>query len=215
MKITPPYLTKKTLDNLNCGVYSYNVLGEPDLYINKFSLNQLGDLNKVYKTSITDIISRVIHPLDQGTCIKAVKSISSNADQLYIHFGRFLIKSNQYKWMFVIHGANEITEEGNTKRIISFAKFVDHEFDNIQEWKERLELIGFNICPESLTVQLGNSLNYLLFNILEIKDKNTRVKELHKVLQELREKINLPAEWELDKIDHFFKVFPALKFVAS
>ena len=211
MKTILPCLSKKTLDELNCGVYSYNVKGEPELFINTFSLNQLGGLNKVYKASIADIISRVIHPLDQKFGSMALQTISEHADQLYIHFRRFLIKNSQYKWMFVVNGANQITEEGNTKRIISFAKFLDFESDNIQECKEDLELIGFDICAKSLYVQLGHPLNGQLFNILTIEDNKTRAKELSLIEEELRGKLNFPPDWELEKIDDFLKVFPKSK----
>ena len=93
--------SKKELDQFNYGLYSYNVIGEPDLYLNKFSIEQLGGVNKVYKTSVDNIINRVIHPEDQEMGIRSVKLVAEHPSQLFIHFRRFLIREKEFQWMFV------------------------------------------------------------------------------------------------------------------
>ena len=74
--------------------------------MNQFALDQLSGVNKVYKTSIENIISRVIHPQDQELALKSVKVVSEQSDHIYIHFRRFLIGGAEYKWMFVVNAAS-------------------------------------------------------------------------------------------------------------
>lgn len=202
MKHILPYLTKQTLDNLNCGVYSYNVTGDPELFINKFCLEHLGTINKVYKTSISQIIHRVIHPDDQELGLVAVKTIAENPNQVFIHFRRFLINESEYKWMFVINGANEMHDDGRTKRIISYATFINSDLSDLEKCIEDIELIGFDISPQSLKHQLGQQLSEDFMSILAEESSFKRNGK------EIKTAFNIPDFWTPQMIKTFFKTIP-------
>lgn len=52
MSLKLPYLSKSTLNDIQCAIYSYNVNDNADLFINTFTLEQFGGLNKVYNASV-------------------------------------------------------------------------------------------------------------------------------------------------------------------
>lgn len=189
---------------MDCSIYSYNVIGEPNLFINKFSLEALGGLNKVYKASVENIISRIVHPDDQEIGLKAVNVVSKDHTQLFIHFRRFLFNETEYRWVFVVNGAIEITDTGDTKRILSYAKMLSSDFNEFYNCLQNLEFIGYRINNESLKTQLGSTFSDEVFEIIKIKDPEKRKLEFKRIENELRLKLHTPDIWDSNTFLNFF-----------
>lgn len=82
MSLKLPYLSKSTLNDIQCAIYSYNVNDNADLFINTFTLEQLGGLNKVYNASVEQIIKRIIYNEDQSHGLKSIELIKKDSSQL-------------------------------------------------------------------------------------------------------------------------------------
>ena len=89
---------------------------------------------------------------------------------------------------------------------MSYEKFVELNFSHIEEYKKNIELIGFNITPHSLSLQLGTELSSMLFEIINTSNIADRLSTLEKTDHLLRDCFNIPEYWNLEMLDTFLKI---------
>lgn len=103
-----------------------------------------------------------------------------------------MVKNSDYLWTFVVTGASEINAVNSTKRILTYAKTLTSEHDEIFQCMKNIEFVGFNISRKTLAKQLGIELSTKTFEIYATPVFEDRKSKILEIEIELRDKLNIP-----------------------
>ena len=170
-------------------------------FINTKTLEILGSLSKIYKTTIAEIRQKVIHPEDVENVAKAYTFLNQNPDALHINFRRALTASNEYKWFFSVLGVIE-KQDQTPIRFLGVGAEIPADLSYDPAISEMLKQSGIAITEDHLDTLFGKETTAAILQLST--EKIVGDEDLNEETAIVTEKSNLPQGAYLEKVYKYF-----------
>ena len=194
---------RKIMNELNAGIYAFNLEGEQGLYLNKFLLEPLVHLNKVYNVPFKEMLKRTIHQEDVGSVIRGYEFLKSNSKAIHVSLRRAQVHADSPFYWFINFLGLERTEGSSCLRVRGIQFDIDPKQKLDSSRISTLKSAGFEIDKDVLEHQFGKKgvefikLIVLGYSSDEVKRKlNVTEDEFDELLHSIKYELNFPAEWD-------------------